>query len=92
MDLRMPEMDGLETIRRMRDAGSKAAIGVLSASALVDDEKRALAIGADFFMRKPYDERDLFAWIARVLAVRDRARYGRDSLASGQSRQTGVAR
>jgi signal transduction histidine kinase/ActR/RegA family two-component response regulator len=83
IDLRMPEMDGLEVIRRMRDAGSKAVIGVLSASALVDDEKQALAIGADFFMRKPYDERELFAWIARALAVRDRARYGRDSLASG---------
>jgi CheY-like chemotaxis protein len=71
MDLRMPEMDGLETIRRMKDAGSKAAIGVLSASALADDERQAFALGVDFFMRKPYDERELFEWIARVLATRD---------------------
>ena len=83
MDLRMPEMDGVEAIRRMRDAGSNAAIGVLSASALADDEKRARAIGADFFMRKPYDERELFAWIARVLAVRDRAQPSLDSSLSG---------
>ena len=69
MDLRMPEMDGFEAIRRMRDAGSKAAIGVLSASALADDESKALATGADFFMRKPYDERELFEQIARVLAT-----------------------
>jgi PAS domain S-box-containing protein len=82
MDLRMPEMDGLEAIRRMRDAGSKAAIGVLSASALVDDERQALAIGADFFMRKPYDERELFAWLTRVLAVRDLAQRGRSALVS----------
>ncbi|HKO54031.1 MAG TPA: response regulator [Polyangiaceae bacterium] len=83
MDLRMPEMDGFEAIRRMRDAGSKAAIGVLSASALVDDERQALAIGADFFLRKPYDERELFAWLARVLDAREPARPGRDSLARG---------
>jgi len=83
MDLRMPEMDGLEAIRRLRDAGSNAAIGVLSASALLDDERQALAIGADFFMRKPYDERELFAWIARFHTARDLARRGRDSLVSG---------
>ena len=70
MDLRMPDMDGFEAIRRLRAAGSKAAIGVLTASALADDEHRALAIGADFFMRKPYDERVLFDRIARVLAAR----------------------
>ena len=70
MDLRMPDMDGFEAIRRLRAAGSKAAIGVLTASALADDEQEALAIGADFFMRKPYDERVLFDRIARVLATR----------------------
>ncbi|HEY5927108.1 MAG TPA: ATP-binding protein [Kofleriaceae bacterium] len=76
IDLRMPGMDGLEAILRMRAAGSRAAIGVLSASALADDEREALAIGADFFMRKPCDERELFERIARVLAVRDRAGLG----------------
>ena len=57
---------------------------MLSASALADDERQARAIGADFFMRKPYDERELFEWIARVLAVRDLAWSGRDSLVRGQ--------
>ena len=70
MDLRMPDMDGLEAIRQMRAAGSKAAIGVLTASALAADEPDALANGADFFMRKPYDERELFKQIARVLGDR----------------------
>ena len=67
MDLRMPGMGGLEAIRRMRAAGSTAAIGALSASALADDERQSLAFGADFFLGKPYDNRDLMNRIARVL-------------------------
>ena len=70
VDLRMPEMDGLEAIRRMRAAGSNAAIGALSASALADDEREALAVGADFFMPRPYDQHKLLNQIARVIAVR----------------------
>jgi len=66
----MPEMDGLEALRRLRAAGSKAAIGVVSASALAHDEREAMEIGADFFMRKPYDERELLAHISRVLSGR----------------------
>jgi signal transduction histidine kinase len=70
MDLRMAEMNGLTAIRRLKDAGSKAAIGVLSASALPEDEREAAALGVDFFLRKPYDERDLLDHIARVLSAR----------------------
>jgi PAS domain S-box-containing protein len=67
IDLRMPGMGGLEAIRRLRAAGSRAAIGALSASALADDERQALALGADFFLGKPYDDLELMARIARVL-------------------------
>ena len=45
MDLRMPGMNGIEAIRRLRAAGSKAAIGALSASASAEDERDALASG-----------------------------------------------
>jgi PAS domain S-box-containing protein len=70
MDLRMPEMDGFEAIRRLRAAGSTAVIGVLSASALGNDERQAISIGADFFIRKPYDDRELFERIAHALVAR----------------------
>jgi CheY-like chemotaxis protein len=69
IDLRMPGIGGLEAIRRMRDAGSRAAIGALSASALADDERQALTLGADFFLGKPYDERELMTRIERVLVT-----------------------
>jgi PAS domain S-box-containing protein len=68
IDLRMHGMDGFEAIRRMRAASSDAAIGALSASALEEDERLARALGADFFMRKPYDYGDLLDKISKVLA------------------------
>jgi signal transduction histidine kinase/CheY-like chemotaxis protein len=67
IDLRMPGMGGLEAIRRLRAAGSRAAIGALSASARADDEHQSLAFGADFFLGKPYDDRELMDRIAGVL-------------------------
>jgi two-component system, sensor histidine kinase and response regulator len=67
IDLRMSGMGGLEAIRTMRDGGSSAAIGALSASALDEDERLALAFGADFFLLKPYDYGDLLDKISRVL-------------------------
>jgi PAS domain S-box-containing protein len=68
IDLRMSGIGGLEAIRRMRAAGSGAAIGVLSASALDEDERLACAVGADFFLRKPYEYSELQDKIALVLA------------------------
>ncbi len=67
MDLRMPGMGGLEAIQRLRATGSRAAIGVLSASTLTDDEHQSLALGADFFLAKPCDDRELLDRIAGVL-------------------------
>ena len=69
IDLRMPGMNGLEAIRQLRAAGSRAAIGALSASALADDERQALALGADFFLGKPFDDRELMDRIVRALAT-----------------------
>jgi PAS domain S-box-containing protein len=66
VDLRLPEMNGFEVIQRMRAAGSGAAIGALTASIVADDERQALASGADFFMRKPFDNRGLLDRIAQV--------------------------
>ena len=68
IDLRMSGMGGLEAIRRMRAAGSSAAIGALSASALDEDAQLARAFGADFFLRKPFEHSELQDRISRVLA------------------------
>jgi CheY-like chemotaxis protein/HPt (histidine-containing phosphotransfer) domain-containing protein len=58
MDVHMPEMDGLQATRRIRDATSSVAdhrvpIVAMTASATKEDRERCLAAGMDDFMSKP---------------------------------------
>jgi CheY-like chemotaxis protein len=69
MDLRMQGMDGFETTRRLRAAGSTAFIIAFTASVLTEAEQEALAAGADDFVRKPYRESELLVKIARALKL-----------------------
>jgi PAS domain S-box-containing protein len=69
MDLRMPGMDGLEAIRRLRRSGSTAAIFAVTASGLADTENEARESGVDAFVRKPYREGALLAAIGERLGA-----------------------
>ena len=69
LDLRMPEMDGMEVLRRLRklEGGERLPVVIVSASVL-DEEKRAvLDAGADAFVPKPILQDELFAVIVRLL-------------------------
>jgi len=71
LDVMMPRMDGLETIRRMRQ-NSLVPIIVLSALGEEDDKIHALNLGADDYLTKPFGVGEL---LARVQAVLRRARW-----------------
>ncbi len=73
MDLRMPGMDGLEAIDRIRargDAKDNLPIVVITADAAVDLRSRCLAHGADELLLKPVAMEELFDAIGRVVAAR----------------------
>src|SRR3546814_6886884 len=57
MDVRMPVMDGLEAMRRMRAIEGLNAVPIIavSAGAMTDDKARSLAAGATAFLSKPVD-------------------------------------
>lgn len=68
LDLLMPQMDGLETLREMR-AFSEAPVIILTAKAGDEDKIRGLRLGADDYLVKPFNPDEL---IARIESVRRR--------------------
>ncbi|MBU0499465.1 MAG: PAS domain S-box protein [Gammaproteobacteria bacterium] len=69
MDIQMPEMDGLEAIRRIRALERPEAsipIVVDSANAMEEDRLASLAAGADVFVSKPINKARLFQAITAV--------------------------
>jgi two-component system KDP operon response regulator KdpE len=71
LDVMMPRMDGLETLRRIRQ-NSIVPVIVLSALGEENDKIRALNQGADDYLTKPFGVGEL---LARVQAVLRRARW-----------------
>ena len=69
MDLQMPGMGGVEAIRRLRLAGSNAAIVVNTASVDEGAEIEVLEAGADAFVRKPAPEGELLDTVARTMRL-----------------------
>jgi CheY-like chemotaxis protein len=64
MDVQMPEMDGLEATRRIREAekqtGRHIPIIATTANALVGDKERCIASGMDSYVSNPIQTKELF--------------------------------
>jgi two-component system, sensor histidine kinase len=72
MDIKMPELDGVETTKRVRKMPGQAAevpIVALTAHAMKGDREDYLAAGLDGYISKPIRGRDLFAAIAPYLST-----------------------
>lgn len=71
MDFRMPVMDGHEAIRQIRAMvrGDEPKIIAVTASAMDENRKELMAIGANDFLSKPFREGELFQKIHAQLAV-----------------------
>jgi DNA-binding response OmpR family regulator len=74
LDHRMPGMDGLETLRRMRLARADACIIMVTAFATIELAVDAMKVGATDFVRKPMTPDTLRHAVAAALAKRDAAR------------------
>jgi DNA-binding response OmpR family regulator len=61
LDLRLPDLDGLEVLGSLRERGATVPVLVLSARARVDDRVRGLDLGADDYLPKPFAFEELLA-------------------------------
>jgi two-component system, OmpR family, response regulator len=77
LDLRLPEMNGLEVLRTLRDRGNTTPILVLTAQDAVDFKVQALRSGADDYVTKPFAFEEL---LARVEALGRRPKEIRSPL------------
>ena len=59
LDLGLPDMDGLEVLSQLRSRGAATPILILTARDRVDDRINGLDQGADDYMAKPFDPREL---------------------------------
>ena len=66
LDLMLPDMDGYEVIRRLRASRVETPILILSGLNGLDDKIKGLGFGADDYLTKPFDKREL---IARIQAI-----------------------
>jgi len=67
LDLHLPRLDGLEVLRRLRARNALVPVLVMSGRAADDDKVRALDLGADDYMVKPFSVRELEARVRALL-------------------------
>ncbi len=67
LDLNLPEMDGLEVLRRLRARGNPAAVMILTARGAPEERVKGLDLGADDYLVKPFDIAEFEARIRSLL-------------------------
>jgi two-component system response regulator MprA len=67
LDVMMPKLDGLEVCRRMRKAGDRTPVLMLTARDAIDDRVEGLDVGADDYLVKPFALRELQARLRALL-------------------------
>jgi DNA-binding response OmpR family regulator len=76
LDLGLPDMDGLEVLRRLRQSGSSTPVLVLTARSSIDARVAGLDLGADDYLPKPFEIPEL---LARLRVIERRLSSVQDS-------------
>jgi two-component system OmpR family response regulator len=67
LDVMMPDLDGLQVLRRLRDEGNKTPVLFLTARDAVEDRVSGLTAGADDYLSKPFSLAELSARVGAIL-------------------------
>jgi signal transduction histidine kinase/CheY-like chemotaxis protein/AraC-like DNA-binding protein len=86
-DVMMPRMDGRELVRRLRESPDTDFLAVLLLTAQADNEQRIAGLegGADDYLGKPFEMRELMARVGNLIASRRRLQLRFEHGATGRS-------
>jgi two-component system, NtrC family, response regulator AtoC len=88
LDVRLPDIDGVEVLKRLKEFGNSRAIIMMTADPQLDDVKAAIKLGAYDFVGKPLDFDELVVTIQNALEA-TRLRGEVESLRGEVRRRTG---
>ena len=74
LDLMLPELDGFETCRRLRELGHRVPVIILSALDSEDSRRRGFECGADAYFAKPFDPDEVILTMQSLLHPEGRPR------------------
>ncbi len=77
LDLMLPDIDGYEVLRRLRASKVETPILILSGLSELDNKIKGLGFGADDYLTKPFDKREL---LARIQAIVRRSKGHAESI------------
>lgn len=66
LDIMMPKMDGLTALKKLRAGGNQIPVLLLTAKAEVDDRVLGLDSGANYYLTKPFDTKELMATLRAI--------------------------
>ena len=67
LDIQLPDIDGTEVLRQIRQAGSDVPIIAMTSFAMAGDREKLLAAGCNGYIEKPIDPERVIAQITQVL-------------------------
>ena len=85
LDVMLPRLDGFTVLRRLRAAGNPTPVLMLTARSELSDRVKGLDAGADYYLTKPFEPKELLACI-RALTRRQPELRQTDTLACGDLR------
>ena len=68
LDVKMPKLDGLEVLRRLKNTGVESAVVVLTAYQSVELAREAVKLGALDYLPKPFEREQVLGAVRGVLA------------------------
>ena len=66
LDVMMPLMDGITALKKLRASGNQIPVLMLTAKAEIDDKVLGLDSGANYYLTKPFDTKELLAAIRAI--------------------------